>query len=489
MKRRILVVLILAGVAGGVAFGVLRKAAPGDMLAISGNVEATDAQLAFRVPGLLIERLVDEGDRVTAGQVLARLDTTDIDHEIEAREAEVAAASAQVQLLEAGNRAEDIAIARYQVARARTRLGELEAGSLPDEVSRAQAAVDAARQTLNELQAGPRPEEIAAARAMARRAEAQLADLKAGSRPEELAQAVASVEAAKSRLDQAKRDMVRNERLAATNAVPWRDQEMSQTNVTTGESALAEAEARLALLKAGARAQQIEMARAAADEANQHLQLLLDGNRKEAIARATAQLRSAEASLALVKAGPRAEIIAQAKIDLQVAESQLARTEAGARSEEIAAAHARLRQANALLSRSQSVRDFALLRAPSDGIVMARHAEPGEFLATGAPVVTIANLSEVLVRAFIGEREMGRVGLGATVIITADAYSGREFTGTISFIASEAEFTPKTVQTTDERVNLVYRIRVRVPNPDGALKPGMPVDLTIKPGATQSQPN
>jgi HlyD family secretion protein len=113
------------------------------------------------------------------------------------------------------------------------------------------------------------------------------------------------------------------------------------------------------------------------------------------------------------------------------------------------------------------------------GLVLAKHAEPGEMLAAGAPVVTIARMDEVWLRGYIPEAEVGRVAIGQRARVTADAWPGRVLEGRVSFISSEAEFTPKNVQTEKERVKLVYRIKVTLPNPKGELKPGMPVDAVI----------
>jgi HlyD family secretion protein len=165
----------------------------------------------------------------------------------------------------------------------------------------------------------------------------------------------------------------------------------------------------------------------------------------------------AEQRLKLLKAGPRPDVVRQA----------------GARLEGSAAG---LALADARLSQS-------ILTAPVSGLVLAKHAEPGEMLAAGAPVVTIAVMSEVWLRGYIPETELGRVKVGQPARISLDTWPGRAFEGKVSFIASEAEFTPKNVQTEKERVKLVYRIKITLPNPKGELKPGMPADAIIETGA------
>jgi HlyD family secretion protein len=166
-----------------------------------------------------------------------------------------------------------------------------------------------------------------------------------------------------------------------------------------------------------------------------------------------AAVREAEQRLKLLKAGPRPDAVrqARARVDASTAGRALAET--------------RLAQ--------------AILTAPMTGLVLAKHAEPGEMLAAGAPVVTIARMDEVWLRGYIPEAEVGRVAIGQRARVTADAWPGRVLEGRVSFISSEAEFTPKNVQTEKERVKLVYRIKVTLANPKGELKPGMPVDAVI----------
>jgi HlyD family secretion protein len=169
-----------------------------------------------------------------------------------------------------------------------------------------------------------------------------------------------------------------------------------------------------------------------------------------------AAVREAEQRLKLLKAGPRPDAVrqARARVDISAAGLSLAETRLGQ----------------------------ATLTSPMAGLVLAKHAEPGEMLAAGAPVVTVARMDEVWLRGYIPEAEVGRVAIGQRARVTADAWPGRILEGRVSFISSEAEFTPKNVQTEKERVKLVYRIKITLPNPKGELKPGMPVDAVIEAG-------
>jgi HlyD family secretion protein len=123
------------------------------------------------------------------------------------------------------------------------------------------------------------------------------------------------------------------------------------------------------------------------------------------------------------------------------------------------------------------------LLAPTAGIVLSKNIEPGEQVAPGTPVVTIGRLEDVWIRGYVPESDLPRIKLGQKARVTVDGLKGRIFEGRLDFIAQEAEFTPKNVQTEKERVRLVYRVKVTVPNPDMILKPGMPADAVIETSA------
>jgi HlyD family secretion protein len=144
-------------------------------------------------------------------------------------------------------------------------------------------------------------------------------------------------------------------------------------------------------------------------------------------------------------------------------------------------AGAEIDRAKAELALIESQLTDAVANSPIDGVILVKAAEAGEVLAAGTPVATIGDLFHPWIRGYINERDLDRVFLGQAVRITTD--SGRTFEGRLSFIASEAEFTPKQIQTKEERVKLVYQVKIDVENPEGALKLNMPVDAEVLPGA------
>jgi HlyD family secretion protein len=122
---------------------------------------------------------------------------------------------------------------------------------------------------------------------------------------------------------------------------------------------------------------------------------------------------------------------------------------------------------------------YTTLAAPFDGVILVRQAELGEVTSSGTPVVTLADLDHIWVRVYLPETDLGRVRWGQDVTVKTDTFPGKNYRGKVSFISSEAEFTPKSVQTEKERVTLVYRVKVDVENPGHELKPGIPADVFI----------
>lgn len=152
----------------------------------------------------------------------------------------------------------------------------------------------------------------------------------------------------------------------------------------------------------------------------------------------------------------------------------------GTRKEELAVERANLNQAHENLDMSRIRLKYTELRAPFDGVILVRQAELGEVVSPGTPIVTLADLDHIWVRVYVPETELGQVRWGQEVTVRTDTYPNKTYRGRISFISSEAEFTPKSVQTEKERVTLVYRVKVDVENPNYELKPGMPADAYIQ---------
>ena len=145
----------------------------------------------------------------------------------------------------------------------------------------------------------------------------------------------------------------------------------------------------------------------------------------------------------------------------------------------VAVAQANVRAAADALRLTRITLGYTVLRAPFSGVILVRNAELGEAVQPGTPIVTLADLDHVWLRAYLNETDLGKAVWGQPAIVTTDTWPGKRYRGRISFISSEAEFTPKSVETHAERVTLVYRIKIDVENPQHELKPGMPADALI----------
>jgi HlyD family secretion protein len=388
MKKKLIPVLVLAVVAAVVLIGGRSWFHRGDghSVRVSGNIELTEVNIAFKIPGKLIERRVDEGDRVTAGMLVARLD--------------------EDQLLGQRERARGgVASAESQLAQQAT-------------------AIDFQSETL-EGQIQQRAAEV-------HTAEAHLAELVAGSRVQEKQEAQAAVDRAQTEYDRSASDWKRAQTLIKNEDISAADFDQYRTRYETADAQLKTAKEQLALV--------------------------LEGPRKEDIDAARAQLATAQAVLRL-------------------AEAQ--RLELKRRRQELVQRNADLGQRKADLSIVQTQVDDTEEFAPIGGVVLVKSAEVGEVIAAGTAVLTVGDIDHPWVRAYIGEGDKGRVKLGDKVNVTTDSYPGKIYPGRVSFIASEAEFTPKQIQTAEERAKLVYRIKIAVENPKGELNSNMPADAEI----------
>ncbi|MGH9318619.1 MAG: HlyD family secretion protein [Vicinamibacteria bacterium] len=165
---------------------------------------------------------------------------------------------------------------------------------------------------------------------------------------------------------------------------------------------------------------------------------------------------------------------------LQQAEEQLALLEAGPRRERIAAQRAALAQSEASVEAVDAALENMTLVAPFSGLITVRHREPGETVPAGAAVVTLRNPDDRWVRIYVKEDRIGAVRIGAPAEIRSDTFADKAYGGEVRFISSEAEFTPKNVQTREERVRLVFAVEVQITeDPSHDLKPGMPADVAL----------
>ena len=182
-----------------------------------------------------------------------------------------------------------------------------------------------------------------------------------------------------------------------------------------------------------------------------------------------------------------AAALEQADTAVDLAQAALTRDRAlsAVAARNIATGQAGVREGEASVGLANIVLGYTRLTAPFDGVITVRQAELGEVVVPGTPVVSIADLDHVWLRAYVNETDLGRVHLGSAAVVSTDSYPGKHFRGRVSFIADKAEFTPKSVETHAERVTLVYRIKIDIDNAAHELVPGMPADARIALPAAQ----
>jgi len=246
------------------------------------------------------------------------------------------------------------------------------------------------------------------------------------------------------------------------------------------EAGAALAGAQLDLVRKGARGEDIKQGEEALKQVDANLKVAGDDAKRmrELAAKGSVTLKQKDDAEARL-------IVAQAQ-QAQAREA-LRKLRQMSRPEEIRAAEARLAQAQASVDLLRKTISDCTITSPVNGVVTRRPVEAGELISPGATVLTVSELDNVHVMIYVTEKELGRVGLGREAEVTIDSAPGRTFKGRVTYISPEAEFTPKNVQTREDRVKLVFGVKVEVPNPDGLLKPGMPADALLVVAATDKQ--
>jgi len=273
----------------------------------------------------------------------------------------------------------------------------------------------------------------------------------------------------------------------------YREEEIAQA-----QARLEQAEANLLLLKNGPRKQELEAARANVElavaqetltqtEFKRAKELIAQGAAtQETLDRATKELKVAQErvttqreQLELLEEGTRGEEIAVAQAKVRETQQALRLMQSGYRAQEIASAYAAMQGAESALQAIDVQLNELKVLAPASGIVEVIELQPGDLVAPNAPVISIVHTDELWVRAYVPEDELD-LKLGQKLKVTVDSYPGESFTGEITFISRQAEFTPGNVQTPEERSKQVFRIKVVLKNDEGKLRPGMAADVWLE---------
>jgi HlyD family secretion protein len=271
-----------------------------------------------------------------------------------------------------------------------------------------------------------------------------------------------------------------------------------QSQIRQAEEGLRAAEERVRMLKAGSRVQEIEEGRANLNQAlarqeiarltrDRFRGLLADGAiSKQDFDRTETDLQAAEAGvravrerLSLLEEGARAE-------DIRMAQAERDRAAAALEAARARVAEAVVREARANVERLETQVTELQVFAPLDATVLTKAAEPGEVIAANKPVLLLGDLDHPWIKVYVSETALGRIQLGAATRVFVDSFPGQAFQGTVTWIADQAEFTPKNIQTAEERVNLVYAVKITIQNAQRRLKPGMPADAELLTNAKAS---
>jgi multidrug resistance efflux pump len=417
MKRIIPVIIILAAIAGGYWWYTQPTASALDPtveppLVGSGSIEAETVAITAELGGRIIELLADEGEEVTAGQILIELDKSDLLAQQVQLEAMVATARANLESVSASARSEDIAVAEAQLSQAKV---------TRDGLKMVWETVDQLANDPHELEA-----------------QINLGQARVTDAEKNLEMAKVNLKRAEIQAEAASRNQSDNVGLVQNDVAQYQLQ-AAQIGVEIAEVGLEGTKQQVGHL--------IRMR-------DQPLFLITQANAAEAAyQQAEAAVLVAEANLTAVQAEPTPE--------------------------DIAVAQAQLREAETTLDAVQVQLDKQTLTAPRDGLISQKLVNPGELAAPGAILLELSDIDTVDLTVFIPETRIGQVKIGQKALVEVDAYPGEVFEGNVSFIAHEAEFTPRNVQTQEERVNLVFAVKITLDNPDHRLKPGMPADAEI----------
>jgi HlyD family secretion protein len=262
------------------------------------------------------------------------------------------------------------------------------------------------------------------------------------------------------------RKIAKGDRLAVLDSAELESQ------VAQNRALLGEAVARLAEQRAGSRPQEIEQARANVRYAEAELSKAgKDLDRDEVLFK--------NGAISAQQMDTTRKIYDTSASQHRKALEALSLAKEGPRKEEIKAAESRVRQADAALRVAEERLKDAVIYAPLSGVILRKNIEQGETVTPGIPVYTIGDLEAPWIKVYVKEDKLGLVKLGQKAEVRTDSYPGKVYTGTVSYISSEAEFTPKSVQTKEERVKLVFGVKVSMKNVNGELKPAMPADVKI----------
>jgi len=405
----------------------------------SGTIETIQVDVAPKVSGRIQALLVSDGDRVTAGQPIAQIEKIDAQLALQQAQANLQASRARLELAQASFALQrDVNASGVSEARAQV---QESAAHVPQSV------------TLAGIQAQSVSAQIDAATAHLRSASAALDTSRAT-----LASATADVTNMRAAQQLAQANLTRSRQLYHEGGISAQEYDTSRSAAQSAQAQVASAIARQ-----DATAKQVTAAEANLREAHADLDLAIASEQSVSVkqldvAASSAQLAQSKAALSGAQAQSHA--LDQRRADIDQAKADVA-------------------QARAAVAIAQRQLSETTLYAPFDGIVLSHSVEVGDLVVPQSTVMTISDVDHPYLDLYATEADLARVKVGQPVDVTIDGAPGRVFRGAVTSIRTTAEFTPNNVQTKEQRAELVFRVRIDLPNPDGTLKAGMPADGVI----------
>jgi HlyD family secretion protein len=411
-------------------------------LSASGVVETVEITVAPELAGRVAEVYVSEGDAVQAGDPLLRLDD---EMYLAQRKLAVTSLELAEAELESGRTGVDMAHSSLQAAETGVDVA----------LAKTEAELRPAEQDLQDLYNNAEVAKAAASKGVAdanralREAQYQLDNFSVPTEQQGMT-AMEAVNAMRARLDEARNAFEPYKYFSSGNSTRKRlkdDLDEAQSNYDS-------AVRRLEYVTA------VEQAKAALDKAQQDLDKVQDGPDPDTVA-------TLEARIAAIKAAPKEAQAAldQAQVGVDQAQNLLNQADKG------------VQQAQANLELIETQIQKLIVKAPVDGVLMVRSVQPGEVVQPGFTVLTLGQLNDLTIKVYIPEDLYGKINLGDKAQVTSDSFPNQTFEAVVVRIADQAEYTPRNVQTKNDRATTVFAIKLSVTNPDGKLKPGMPVDV------------
>ncbi len=446
--------LLIGVLALGGIWLALRPAPLSGVLETSGRIEGDQSAVGPKVGGKLVRVVVREGDQMEAGLLIAELASDQVQAQLE--RAEHGLHTAREQLAEAQTRVDAIR-RQAEAAEIAVTLAERESRA---RIGEAEAAAGAARARLGSARRQTEAAEIAVSLAE-RESQARIGEAEAA-----FGAAQAGVRQAEADLDRAAKDHARYRELFARQLIAA--QQLDQARTAEDAARASVDAARQQVNQAEERLEQARASRVVVELRRKEVETAAEG-----VEAARKQVGQAEEAVRLVQASRVAVELRRKEAEAAAERVREARATVGTLRAQIQAAEAGVALARANLADTRVLAPFA-------GTILTKLVEVGEVVAAGTPLVTLVDLSKLHAKVYVAERDLGKVKIGDPARVYTDAFPRRYFDAAVGEIAQQAEFTPRDVHMKDERVKQVFAVKLAIRNPDGVLKPGMPVDARIR---------